>query len=92
MKLGVEKTAMIRARAGIPYALTESLDDGHCGLPRDELMPLAVKLLEIPEALITDALKLELEAGGVIADFIGDRPCVFLAGACIAPSSPSFPV
>ena len=41
MKLGVEKTAMIRARAGISYALTESLDDGHCGLPRDELMPLA---------------------------------------------------
>jgi exodeoxyribonuclease V alpha subunit len=40
MKLGVEKTAMIRARAGISYALTESLDDGHCGLPRDELMPL----------------------------------------------------
>ena len=70
MKLGVEKTAMIRARAGISYALTESLDDGHCGLPRDELMPLAVKLLEIPESLITDALKLELEAGGVIADSI----------------------
>ena len=69
MKLGIEKTAMIRARAGISYALTESLDDGHCGLPRDELMPLAVKLLEIPEALITDAFRLELEAGAVIADF-----------------------
>jgi exodeoxyribonuclease V alpha subunit len=27
MKLGIEKTAMIRARAGISYALTESLDD-----------------------------------------------------------------
>ena len=80
MKLGIEKTAMIRARAGISYALTESLDDGHCGLPRDELMPLAVKLLEIPEALITDALKLELEAGGVIADSIENRACVFLAG------------
>ena len=80
MKLGIEKTAMIRARAGISYALTESLDDGHCGLPRDELMPLAVKLLDIPEALIIDALKLELEAGAVIADFIENRSCVFLAG------------
>jgi exodeoxyribonuclease V alpha subunit len=80
MKLGIEKTATIRARAGISYALTEALDDGHCGLPRDELMPLAVKLLDIPEALITDALKLELEAGAVIADFIENRPCVFLAG------------
>ena len=80
MKLGIEKTAMIRARAGIAYALTEALDDGHCGLPRDDLMPLAVKLLDIPEALIIDALKLELEAGAVIADFIENRSCVFLAG------------
>lgn len=80
MKLGIEKTAMIRARAGISYALTEALDDGHCGLPRDELLPLAVELLEIPEALIADALKLELEAGAVIADTVEDRACVFLAG------------
>src|SRR6202012_4151735 len=80
MKLGIEKTAMIRARAGISYALTESLDDGHCGLPRDELMPLAVKLLDIPEALIIDALKLELEAGAVIADFIENRSGVCIAG------------
>jgi exodeoxyribonuclease V alpha subunit len=32
MKLGVDKTAMIRVRAGISYALTEAMDDGHCGL------------------------------------------------------------
>jgi exodeoxyribonuclease V alpha subunit len=80
MKLGIEKTAMIRARAGISYALTEALDDGHCGLSRDELLPLAVELLEIPEALIVDALKLELDAGAVIADTVENRPCVFLAG------------
>src|SRR5271166_1202903 len=33
MKLGIEKTAMIRVRAGVSYALTEAMDDGHCGLP-----------------------------------------------------------
>jgi len=80
MKLGIEKTAMIRARAGIAYALTEALDDGHCGLPRDELLPLAVKLLEIPEGIIVDALQLELEASAVISDAVEDRPCIFLAG------------
>jgi exodeoxyribonuclease V alpha subunit len=41
MRLGVEKTAMVRVRAGISYALTEAMDDGHCGLPMDELLPLA---------------------------------------------------
>src|SRR5262245_55538428 len=40
MKLGVEKTAMARVRAGIAYALTEAMDEGHCGLPTDELVRL----------------------------------------------------
>ena len=39
MKLGIEKTAMVRVRAGISYALTEAMDEGHCGLPTDELVP-----------------------------------------------------
>jgi exodeoxyribonuclease V alpha subunit len=30
MKLGIEKTAMIRIRAGVSYALTEAMDEGHC--------------------------------------------------------------
>jgi exodeoxyribonuclease V alpha subunit len=41
MRLGIEKTAMIRARAGIAYALAEAMDQGHCGLPTDELRGLA---------------------------------------------------
>jgi exodeoxyribonuclease V alpha subunit len=31
MRLGITKTATIRVRAGISYALTEAMDDGHCG-------------------------------------------------------------
>jgi exodeoxyribonuclease V alpha subunit len=80
MKLGIEKTAMIRARAGISFALTEALDEGHCGLPSDDLLPLAVKLLEIPDTIILDALRLELDAGQVIADQVEGRACVFLGG------------
>src|SRR5262249_35196515 len=37
-KLGIEKTALIRVRAGISYALAEAMDDGHCGLPAEELI------------------------------------------------------
>jgi exodeoxyribonuclease V alpha subunit len=80
MKLGINKMALIRARAGISFALTEALDEGHCGLPRDELLPLAVKLLEIPDTLVLDALRLELDAGQVIADKVEGRDCVFLGG------------
>jgi exodeoxyribonuclease V alpha subunit len=80
MKLGIEKTAMVRVRAGISYALTEAMDEGHCGLPTEELIPLAEKLLEVPQELIRTALDLELQEGTVVADRVGETPCVFLAG------------
>jgi len=80
MKLGIEKTAMVRVRAGISYALTEAMDEGHCGLPTGELLPLAEKLLEVQQGLIHTALDLERQEGSVIADQIGETDCVFLAG------------
>ena len=80
MKLGFEKTAMLRVRAGISYALTEAMDDGHCGLPTKELTPLAVELLEVPEELVHTALDLKLADGTVVADTVGETPCVFLGG------------
>ena len=80
MKLGIEKTAVIRLRAGVSYALTEAMNEGHCGLPTDELIPLAEKLLEVPPKLIRTALDLELQEGTVVADRVGETPCVFLAG------------
>ena len=63
MKLGIEPTAMIRVRAGISYALTEAMDEGHCGLPTDELVPLAEELLAVPKELVRTALDLELAEG-----------------------------
>ena len=80
LRLGIEKTAMIRARAGISYALAEAMDEGHCGLPADELHLQAAALLEIPAEIVAAALELELADGGVVADTVGDRACVFLAG------------
>ena len=80
MKLGMEKTAIARIRAGISYALTEAMDEGHCGLPTGELGPLAEKLLEVPHELIGTALELELQEGAVVADRVGETDCIFLAG------------
>ena len=77
-KLGIEKTAMIRARAGISYALTEAVSDGHCGLPEGELLPTAEKLLEIPTDILRDALHQELQDETVVADTMGEKRCIFL--------------
>ena len=79
IKLGIEKTAMIRVRAGISFALTEATNEGHCGLPNEELLPLTVELLDVPLDLVRTALDLELADGTVIADTVGETACVFLA-------------
>ena len=79
MKLGIEKTATIRVRSGISYALTEAMDEGHCGLPTADLVPLAEKLLEVAQDLIRTALDLELAEGTVVADRVGETDCIFLA-------------
>jgi exodeoxyribonuclease V alpha subunit len=80
MKLGIEKMAMIRLRAGISFALAEATGEGHCGLPTDKLIPLAEELLEAPASLILTALDLETSEGNVIADKVGETLCTFLAG------------
>ena len=79
-RLGIEKTAMIRARAGISYALAEATDEGHCGVPTAQLVPMAAKLLEIEPPIVETALDLELAEGTVVADTLEGEPCVFLAG------------
>jgi len=79
-RLGIARTAMVRVRAGVSFALAEAMDEGHCGLPVDELASLTERLIEVPPALVEEALALELEAGEVIADTVAGRRCVFLAG------------
>ncbi|MDP2084507.1 MAG: ATP-dependent RecD-like DNA helicase [Gemmobacter sp.] len=83
-KLGIQKTAMIRIRAGISFALTEAMGDGHCGLPRAELIGLAETLLEVPRVLIESAVGEELAEGNVTADQVGEADCIFLTGLYLA--------
>ena len=78
-RLGIAKSAMIRARAGIEYALMEAIAGGHCGLPEDQLLAQAEKLLEIPRPTLAEALSREAADGLVVADQIDDCCCFFLA-------------
>jgi exodeoxyribonuclease V alpha subunit len=77
-KLGVPKTSIMRARAGITYALLQAIENGDCGLPEAELLTLAQKLLEVERELLAQALALELAVGTVVADNVNEQSCVFL--------------
>src|SRR5437588_6431932 len=79
LRLGIDKTAPVRVRAGISHALAEAVNDGHCGLPVEELVPFAETLLEVPAGLVETALAEEIAAGAVIEDTVEGRRCVFLA-------------
>jgi exodeoxyribonuclease V alpha subunit len=78
-KIGIAKDSPLRAQAGISYALTEASGQGHCGLPYAELVPLAVKLLDIPEAIIETAIAQEIADKVLLPDSVNGQPCVFLA-------------
>ncbi len=81
-KLNIDPRAMIRVRAGIAFALSEGTNQGHCGLPRDELVPAVRKLLELEDdGLIERAIVEELEDRDkrqVVADTLDNRDCLFL--------------
>ena len=69
---------MLRARAGISYALLQAVENGHCGLPEEDLLTLAERLLEIGRDTLAEALRLEIGERGVVVEPIDNRPCVFL--------------
>ena len=78
-KIGIAKDFPLRAQAGISYALTEASAQGHCGLPYAELVPLASKLLDIPESVIETAIAQEIAEEFLFPDTVDGQPCVFLA-------------
>ncbi len=79
MRLGIEKTAMIRLRAGVGFTLLEATSDGHCGLPARELLTRGSELLEAPGELVQSAIDHELAEGTIVADTVRDTDCLFLA-------------
>jgi exodeoxyribonuclease V alpha subunit len=64
--LGIKKESDLRARAGIEYVLQTLIDDGHCGYPREDLVKMAVKMLEIAEPICERAVDYLLEQERVI--------------------------
>jgi exodeoxyribonuclease V alpha subunit len=68
MNLGVSPQADMRARAGLAYLLQSLEEEGHCFCPREELLPAAEDLLQIPTAILEQALQVELANGALVDD------------------------
>src|SRR5436305_13698886 len=77
-KVGIPKDSINRAKAGIDHALLEATSDGHCALPLAKLKLAAVKLLEVQEAIVEQALSQMLTGGSLLLEEIHGEPLIFL--------------
>ena len=77
-KVGIPEDSLNRARAGIDHVLLEATSDGHCALPLEKLKLAAVKLLEVPEGTVEQALSQMLTSGSLLLEEIDGEPLIFL--------------
>ena len=77
-RVGIPRESLNRARAGIDHVLLEATSDGHCALPLAKLKLAAVKLLEVPEATVEQALSQMLTSGGLLQEEIDGEPLIFM--------------
>ena len=77
-KVGIPKDSVNRARAGIDHVLAEATSDGHCALPLDKLKLAGAKLLEVPDAIVEQALSQMLTSGSLLLEEIDGEPLIFL--------------
>ena len=54
--MGIAHDSDLRARAGVEYVLSELTQDGHCAFPRDALLEETVKILDIPNEIVSSAI------------------------------------
>src|SRR5207245_2023237 len=77
-KVGIPRDSLNRARAGIDHVLMEATSDGHCALPLANLKLAAVKLLEVPEGTVEQALSQMLTGGSLLLEEIDGEPLIFM--------------
>ncbi len=66
--LGIPRDSLIRAQAGVRHVLQVWAEQGHCAAPKDKLVGMAEKVLEIPESIIGQAIESELATELLIMD------------------------
>ncbi|KJV57254.1 helix-hairpin-helix motif family protein [Orientia chuto str. Dubai] len=82
--IGIPENSIIRAKAGINYALVTAMGNGSCGMPTDKLISLCHELLNIDVNLIIDALSFEINERNVAVENINGEECIFLKGLAYA--------
>jgi exodeoxyribonuclease V alpha subunit len=78
-QLGIAPDSLIRAQAGVRHVLQEISNDGHCAAPVKTLVAESCKLLQIPDAILEEAIRDEIASENLVKEEIEGRECLFLA-------------
>lgn len=76
--VGISRDSALRARAGLNHVLLEATQNGHCALPASQLHQEAVKILEIPEAIVEEALAWMIAQGHLLRENLEGEDLIFL--------------
>ena len=77
-KLGIPSDSLLRIRAALHHVLWERSTEGHCAAERRELAERTVALLEVPPAVVEEAIGLEVAAENLVGENVGGEPALFL--------------
>ena len=77
-KLGLEADSLLRARAAIEHLLDQATTEGHCALPRRDLLEGASRLLEVDESVVAEAFERHLKDERILFEKIAGEELIFL--------------
>jgi exodeoxyribonuclease V alpha subunit len=77
-KIGIPVDSLIRACAGLSHVLIEATGNGHCALPLEMLKEGAVKLLQVEDKIVTEALERTLASNHLVKETINGQEMIFL--------------
>lgn len=82
--LGVNLHSLIRAQAGLRHILYELAGQGHCAEEQTALIHQTHTLLDIPESIIQEAIRTELDSHHLVAQPVKKSIWLFLAPLALA--------
>ena len=77
-KLGLESDSLLRARAAIEHILDQATTEGHCALPRRDLLEGASRLLEVDESVVNEAFQRHLKDERILSEKIAGEELIFM--------------
>ncbi len=77
-KLGLQADSLLRARAALEHLLDQATTEGHCALPRRELLDGAIRLLEVEEEIVAQAFERQLKDERIISEKIEGEEMIFM--------------